>query len=79
MKKPTNKNKIERQLAWWNEVSPGVVLIIGYLLFGAYWLITPDSSIFDSFVLNSVFFYFNLMGVVYIFSRFEPIVLKNLI
>lgn len=39
------KWNIERQLSWVNELSAGIGLILGYLLFGAYWLLTPDVTV----------------------------------
>jgi hypothetical protein len=35
----------EGKLAWWNEVSAGIGLVVGYLLFGLYWLFTPDTVV----------------------------------
>jgi hypothetical protein len=39
------RDLIERHIAWWNEVAAGVGLLIGYLVFATFELVTPNISI----------------------------------
>ncbi|ADZ91115.1 hypothetical protein [Marinomonas mediterranea] len=36
---------IENRIAWWNEISAGVGLILGYIVYGVYWVLTPETHV----------------------------------
>jgi hypothetical protein len=40
---PIKPQHIEHRLAWWNEVSAGIGLALGYVIFGMYWLLVPPT------------------------------------
>jgi len=38
-------NKIETHVAWWNEISAGIGLVLGYLCYFLFWFFTPETVI----------------------------------
>jgi len=34
-------HKIETKISWWNKISAGVGLVVGYIIFGVYLIFTP--------------------------------------